>query len=362
MRDDSGDYVSAISWKIPEITGTESSSSGLVDFLSDKDWIINVHELAMSPEKYSGLILPSWINDIKNIWLIVPLIHHGSLLGFLLLTEPTVPREINWEDRDLIKAAAQQAASYLALREASEKLERAHQFEAFNRLSAYVVHDLKNLVAQLGLVVSNAEKHKNNPEFMSDAIQTVDNATQKMNRLLGQLKKGRFETEAMEIVQLNQVLEEIVLNRSGDTPIPTFVNNATRIDVVCEPERLHAVIEHIVQNAQDATDNDGEIVVTLEKTTEWALIRISDTGTGMDEMFIRERLFRPFDTTKGNAGMGIGVYESRDFIKRQGGKLTVESMLGKGTCFTIHLILAKNKQEHMDDQLKQHQSGMTLEV
>jgi signal transduction histidine kinase len=59
----------------------------------------------------------------------------------------------------------------------------------------------------------------------------------------------------------------------------------------------------------------------------------------MDSKFIAERLFRPFDTTKGNAGMGIGVYETREYIVKLSGQIVVESQPGKGSTFTITLPL-----------------------
>ncbi len=142
-----------------------------------------------------NLEMPEDINEMNMAWLVVPVKHHSKLIGFILLYRSQSARQINWEDRDLLKTAAQQAASYLALMNASEALARANQFEAFNRLSAFVVHDLKNLLAQLELLVKNAERHRKNPMFMDDAINTVDNAAKKMGRLLAQLRKGRFETK-----------------------------------------------------------------------------------------------------------------------------------------------------------------------
>ena len=118
-----------------------------------------------------------------------------ELVAFIVLSRPDTPRELNWEDSDLLKTCGRQAASYLTLLRLSEALADARQFEAFNRLSAYVVHDLKNLAAQLSLVVSNARRHMHSPGFVEDAIDTVDNATRKMNRMLAQLRKELLVAE-----------------------------------------------------------------------------------------------------------------------------------------------------------------------
>ena len=75
--------------------------------------------------------------------------------------------------------------------------------------------------------------------------------------------------------------------------------------------------------------NNGQVVV-----------KFIDTGCGMDEDFIRNNLFRPFKSTKGKKGMGIGVYEAREIINALGGSIEVESKVDTGTCFTVTLPLA----------------------
>jgi len=337
LKGETNNYFHNASFNTDEVDYIESGNSNFIHYLENKKWVIDVIKAKNGDKQYSDLELPDWIGDIEKAWLIIPLMYHDGLMGFMILIYPNVMREINWEDRDLLKAASRQAASYLALRDASEKLERANQFEAFNRLSSYVVHDLKNMVGQLSLVVSNATKHKGNPDFMEDAIKTVENATVKMNKLLSQLKKGRFVSEKKKIVVLDEVLKDVIENRSGELPVPMLNIDESDIRVLCEPDRLRSVIEHLVQNAQEATEDSGKVNLVLRRNKDNAIIDVEDTGCGMDSDFIRKRLFRPFDTTKGNAGMGIGVYESKDFIVSEGGKLEVASKPGVGTTFTIML-------------------------
>jgi signal transduction histidine kinase len=97
------------------------------------------------------------------------------------------------------------------------------------------------------------------------------------------------------------------------------------------------VLKHLIDNAQQATDDDGEIVIRQSGGTDGYEIEIRDTGHGMDDDFIRNRLFKPFDTTKGNAGMGIGMYESREFIRKLGGDILVSSNPGKGSIITLQI-------------------------
>ncbi len=332
--------VPTASWNMPESAERMAEGESLIHFFVERGWIVELDQVAREPESYAGLALPGWLREIPDAWLLVPLFNMSELHGFIVLARPRTPLQINWEVRDLLVTTGRQSASYLALLAANEALVDARQFEAFNRLSAYVVHDLKNLVAQLSLVVRNAERHRDNPQFVEDAFATVDNSVRKMNRLLTQLRKGRMASQPQKPVDLGQMLKEVIESHAGQRPAPCFLQDDEGLAVIADSDRLAAVIGHLVQNAQDATDDNGEIQVRLSRDSEEAVIEIKDNGCGMDAAFIRERLFRPFDTTKGNAGMGIGVYESREFIHSLGGRLDVHSEPGEGTNFRITLALA----------------------
>jgi len=317
-----------------------SNNASLVRFLSDKHWVIDIDDYLNEPAVYGGLELPDWLKNLQQAWLVIPLLQQANLFGFIVLARGRATMSLNWEDRELLVTTGRQAANYLALLDTSDALMDARQFEAFNRLSAYVVHDLKNVAAQLTLVVKNAEKHKHNPEFVDDAILTVSNATNKMNRLLAQLRKGRREIpedKQLLMVSLDSAISDAVEHRSVDRPIPIFDTQEKDIKVLANEDRLTAVIKHLIQNAQEATTKNGFVKVRLFCNSDQAVIEIADNGCGMNAQFVRERLFKPFDTTKGNAGMGIGVYESREFILSLGGEFTVTSEPNMGTTFRIRL-------------------------
>jgi len=317
-----------------------SDNASLVRFLSDKHWVIDIDDYYDEPAVYEGLELPAWLKGLQQAWLIIPLLQQANLFGFIVLARGRATMSLNWEDRELLITTGRQAANYLALLDTNDALMDARQFEAFNRLSAYVVHDLKNVAAQLALVVKNAEKHKDNPEFVDDAIHTVGNATHKMNRMLSQLRKGRREVpenKQLLIVGLDRVIRDAVEHRAVDRPIPIFDTQEQDVKVLADEDRLTAVVEHLIQNAQEATTINGFVKVRLFCNSNHAVIEIADNGCGMDAQFVRERLFKPFDTTKGNAGMGIGVYESREFIVSLGGQFTVTSEPNMGTTFRIRL-------------------------
>ncbi|MBI2382175.1 MAG: PEP-CTERM system histidine kinase PrsK [Gammaproteobacteria bacterium] len=328
--------------RMPDAELMQTDFQALAAWLEAHDWVIELAEYRERPELYSELELPAVLVRGTDLWLVVPLQQRdGELAGFILLTSPRAPRVVIWEDRDLLKTAGRQIAGYVALSLASEALVNARQFEAFNRLSAFVVHDLKNVVAQLNLVVKNAERHKGNPAFIADAFATVDHASAKMERMLAHLRKGGAEDAvALRPVALEPLLREAQAARSGEKPEPGL-EGGTGLWVRAEHEKLLSLLCHLLQNAQEATAEDGWVRLSARREGGDVLIGVADNGCGMDEGFVRERLFRPFDTTKGNAGMGIGVYQSREIVKSFGGEMTVDSAPGRGTTFLIRLALAE---------------------
>lgn len=320
----------------------EASNTNFIRFLEQQQFVISVGEFSTNPQLYTRLApldIPEWMNEIKHAWLIVPLILKDSLLGFVVLEKsPSSEKYFNWEDSDLLKTAGKQAASYLAQYEVAQELAGARRFEEVNKLSAFVVHDLKNMIGQLSLIVSNANKHKHNPLFLEDAVSTVENSVQKMNKLLARLKGT--EKENNQSCNLFDLLEEVVRERSrtGMLPIPVLNCQSDNVEVVVDKDRLMANLDHIVQNAQDATEEDGRITVRLRLRREFAVVEVEDTGCGMNEEFISEKLFQPFESTKGS--MGIGVFQVREFIYKLGGELEVESKVNEGTIFRLYIPVA----------------------
>jgi putative PEP-CTERM system histidine kinase len=322
---------------IKEITKRDDS---LVLFLEDTGYVINVAELETQSDEYQGLILPAWLKALPQAWLIVPLFSPEKLIGFVVLMNPLVKRTINWEDRDLLKAAAKQISSYLVILMMSEELSRAKQFEVFNRLSAYMTHDLKNIAAELELVSRNSDKHRDNPDFINDAFDTVTNATKSINRLLSQLRNKNIQPEKKITLNLRDVAQAAVAKKQGQLPMPILEECSENYFAVAENDRLINVMTHLIDNAQQATDDAGRVHISLASNGDMHNIVIQDNGHGMDEDFIRNRLFKPFDTSKGNAGMGIGMYESQEFITQLGGHIHVESTPGVGTSVTLHIPVA----------------------
>ncbi|HLT25190.1 MAG TPA: XrtA/PEP-CTERM system histidine kinase PrsK [Zeimonas sp.] len=312
----------------------------LVGFLEEREWVIDLDEWRNDRTRYDGLALPAALAAYESGWIVVPLILDRDLLGLVLLEHPLAPLVLDWEVRDLLKAAARQAASYLGVQRAVEQLVQAQQFESFNRMSAFVVHDLKNLVAQLSLMLRNAQRHRDNPEFQADMLSTVENVIDRMQGLLLQLRVGARPVEQPAPVPVADALTRAVARRGGLQPEPSVEIDPSIAGraVLAHTDRLERVIGHLLQNAADAVSASGIIRVRARCADGQALIEVEDNGKGMSEEFVRTKLFRPFSSTKAH-GMGIGTFESREYVRELGGSLEVESREGSGTTFRIQLPL-----------------------
>ncbi len=338
LREEDG-FVCADTWQMEHIASREPTGAPLPTFLEANEFVISVDEFLEQPEVYNRLgylELPEWVKKLEP-WLIVPLIYNDLLIGFIILDHAHARKKtFNWEDSDLLKTAARQVASYLEQMNASKALAEAKQFESFNKVSTYVIHDIKNLVAQLSLISSNAEKHRNNPLFMDDVFKTINNSVTKMNKMM-EVVSDKATQSTVGKVDIIATLEELVHQRqiAGGQPIPTLSCETDSYMVKANRDQLTAILGHLVQNAQDATDDEGKITVSQMRSAEGLVIKIEDTGCGMSREFIQNNLFKPFKTTKGSKGMGIGVYEAREIINAIGGRIEVTSKPKIGTCFML---------------------------
>jgi putative PEP-CTERM system histidine kinase len=322
-------------WNMAEIGAEEGQDSSLCRFLQGSGWVVNLEEFRSTPRRYERLKLPEWLSLLGNAWLVVPLVSAGELTGFVVLARSRTQIEVNWEVNDLLRTAGSQAAGFLAQMLATEALLEARKFDSFNRMSAFVVHDLKNIVAQLALMLKNAERHRDNPEFQADMLMTVDHAVERMRQLMLQLREGARPPGVRSGVALVPIFEAIAAAK-GKAGRRVEVQVADAVVVRGDGERLERVFGHLVQNALDATAADGRVWVKLQRQAGWALVEVGDTGHGMSADFIRERLFKPFQTTK-QAGMGIGAYESFQYVRELGGDVAVDSEVGQGTRITVKL-------------------------
>jgi putative PEP-CTERM system histidine kinase len=282
-----------------------------------------------------ALEAPAWMVENSSIWAGIPLIHNRQLVGIVLLSAPDYRRALDWEDFDLLRTAGRQAASTLAEARGQEALSTAQRFEEFNRRFAFILHDVKNLVSQLSLLARNAERHAESAEFRADMIATLKGSVGKMNDLLARLSpEAAPRAQTAEPQSLRPILTAAIAGKRrthevrllGDTNLWAEVDAAS----------LEQAIGHLLQNAVEASPANEAVTVRVSARAEGIELTISDKGCGMDGEFIRDRLFKPFASTK-PTGFGIGTFEARSLIAAMGGRVGVESRPGQGTCFTILL-------------------------
>ncbi len=340
MREGNTNYQRASHWNWADIQGAEPVDSVFIQWLVRKEWVVDLDEMKTRDDLYGDLEAPAWLQKAGDAWLVVPLMLHDELLGFVVLKHSLGNISFNWEVSDLLKVAARQAAAHLAQMRASNQLIVARQFESFNRTTTFVIHDLKNLIAQLSLLLANAEKHKHNPEFQADMLETVENAVARMNKVLAQLRRSNDETH-IQSMALSDILNDVVASKQAFKLRPTLELPPPTLCIRAERERLTRAIGHLLQNALEATPPTGKVTLSAREESGQAIVDIIDTGMGMEDEFIRTRLFQPFDSTKG-AGMGIGAYECRETVRVLGGTIEVNSTVGGGTHFRLSLPLDNN--------------------
>ncbi|RVT53428.1 XrtA/PEP-CTERM system histidine kinase PrsK [Rubrivivax albus] len=322
----------------------EAADSAFVRFMAAEGWIVDLDEARQHPQRYPGMTLPAWLPPGGAVWAAVPLMVGEEMTGFALIAPPHAGAALDWEVRDLLKTASRQAAAFLAQLHAAEALLEARKFEAFNRMSAFVVHDLKNIVTQLSLMMKNAKRLHDNPEFQQDMLATVESSLDKMRQLMLQLRAGQAApggTAGVELAPIAKRLVDAAAQRGRTLELERVEPVNTRGDAA----RIERVLGHVVQNAFDATPDSGRVWLSVARVSGQVHVVVGDTGLGMTRDFIENRLFKPFASTKTatsagvSGGMGIGSFESFQYVRELGGQILVDSEPGRGTVFTLVLPL-----------------------
>jgi putative PEP-CTERM system histidine kinase len=324
-----GGFAVQEAWNMPPVTVVEPDDSCLVEWLERRQQPVDVSGRdAPLPQDCP---LPDWLEQINRPWLIVPLVHRERLIGMILLCRSRVPRRLTEEDAQLLSILSRQAASYMAEWVAFEQLTQARRFEEFNQRVTFVVHDLKNLSSQLSLIVQNARKFRDNPEFVDDMIETVEDSVAGLGRLLAQLNAERArDADEPQRVRVKRALDEVMRRFSHAETKPVLAGCDDTMTVEVAPKRLSAVLRNLVRNALDAAGPTGRVTARGLRRDGYAVIEVEDDGPGMDPTFVRNELFRPFRSTKGT-GYGVGAFEAREFARKAGGRLEVDSEVGRGT-------------------------------
>ena len=291
----------------------------------------------------------SWASDLKRanpdyfrearIRYCVPLVAGEKLLGIMTLSDRIAGVPFTTEDFDLLKTVADQTAGSLLNLELSESLRQLREAEAYRNMSAFLMHDLKNLASSLSLTMENLPIHFDNPEFRNDALKIVQQSVTRVNSLCTHLSmlSQKIEVRTVE-ADLNELIASSLSCLNGSNKVSILKDLQPVPRLMIDPEQVQKVLSNLILNAHEALANGGEIRVATEQSDGWAIVSVRDNGCGITKEFMEQSLFRPFKTTK-KQGMGIGLFQSKMIVEAHQGRIEVESEEGKGTSFKVMLPL-----------------------
>lgn len=321
---------------------SEASSGRYVRVGDDRTKVIdNGHPLLEQiSEKKGPFVIVNHSDPVDDkCALCAPLLADSDIIGFMLLGKDISGQPYREDDFELLRAVTTHAALQIKNIRLAQELMAAKEIEAFHRMSSFIMHDLKNLTNSLSLVSQNAKHHISNPEFQQDAIKTIDNTVLRMKGLIERLSAVPTEPELKkEMVSARVLMDRAAGNAGLSNSAGIAYSNEIDGDLLIhvDPDAMEMVFLNIIKNSQEALRGNGEIKVRATGSDEWIDIVVSDNGPGMPLEFIENSLFRPFKSTK-KGGFGIGLYQCKAVIEGHGGKISVESVEGKGTKFTVKL-------------------------
>lgn len=308
-----------------------SDTDPLLEVLAEKDFIVNLTE----PNKgLEGMLFETM--GAVGASFIIPLRFDNELAGFIVLAEQINKNELlTYEDYDLMRLLARQSIATLQGVTLSEQLTTARELAAIGKVSTFVLHDLKNQVSGLSMMLDNAREYIEDPEFQQDMLETVGNTVGNMKGLIARLKNLK---DKPQLITAPADLQNIIANAVRACGGKVQVAGKTRLIDVDE-EEIYKLVLNLLVNAHEASTDSEEIKINFGFDTDWAFVRVTDNGCGMSADFITNDLFKPFITTK-NHGFGIGLYQCRQIAEAHQGKIEVTSLPGKGSVFTLYLPLA----------------------
>lgn len=258
-------------------------------------------------------------------------------LGLLTLDDRVKGVPLTPEELDLLKTMADQTAASLQNLRLTQRVQRAKEMEAFQTVSAFFVHDLKNLAASLSLLLQNLPLHYEDPEFRKDALSLISANVEKIQGLMTKLSSFRNGIALHRSpVQINEIVTQLLGQLNGALGSDISLDLRASSIVQADPQQIQKVLHNLVLNADEARTDPGLIRITTYQRNRWVVLEVTDNGIGMSDEFIHKSLFRPFRTTK-KKGLGIGLYHSKAIVEAHGGRVEVESEPGKGSTFRVLL-------------------------
>jgi putative PEP-CTERM system histidine kinase len=322
-------FINSAAYDAEQLNTVIAADNSLAQYMIERRWVFARRDNNPDIEEENREFLTK-----SGASFIIPLFGKKELAGFIVLGQPINQNESYiYEDFDLMKTIARQASFAILNQRLSLQLSQAREMEAIGKVSAFVIHDLKNHVAALSLMLENAGLHIRNPEFQQDMLRSLGNTVKKIQGLIGRLKNlGEKELFNLQPVELSDFVQKTVA-QLGVTNIHVQGEKATAL---VDADELQKVLLNLVLNGVEASSPLTPIFVTTGQRESRPFVRVRDQGAGMTTEFVRDMLFKPFMTTK-RKGLGIGLYQCRQIIEAHGGRIEVESCVGIGSAFTILL-------------------------
>jgi putative PEP-CTERM system histidine kinase len=265
-----------------------------------------------------------------------------QMLGVVTHSDRASGDPLTAEDLELLKTAGEQAASRLLGIRLSERLARAREMEAFQSLSAFFVHDLKNLASRLSLSLHNLPERIEDPEFRADFVATLSRAVSRIEEMTGRLSQVARRLELnVQPGDLSEITGAALDGLQGSLRGRLDRALAAVPPVPCDREQMEKVIVNLVLNADEALGEGGTITVSTGVEGAHAVVAVEDDGCGMSPEFVATSLFQPFKSSKPK-GLGIGLFHTRKIVEAHGGRIEVETELGKGSTFTVRVPLPRD--------------------
>jgi two-component system cell cycle sensor histidine kinase/response regulator CckA len=239
--------------------------------------------------------------------------------------------------------------------ELEEQFRQAHKMEAVGRLAGGVAHDFNNLLSAINGFTDMARDQLDPDHPAVEDLEQVRLAADRAAALTRQLLAfGRKQILRIRVMDLNETLRDMLpmLRRLVDDSIEiSMLLPATAMNIKADPNQIQQILLNLVVNARDAMPRGGIVTVETQvvvldgaqaalklelKPGRYAVIAVSDTGSGMDEA-TRARIFEPFFTTKAvGEGTGLGLSTVFGIVQQSGGSIWVYSELGRGTTFKVY--------------------------
>lgn len=324
------------SWQDNAVAGWKAAAAGLATqsaaFNLDK-----VEEAWCEPLKN---LCPSTFANGGPRWC-VPLRTGERIQGAIVLADRVNGTSYSSEESELLQCLADQTASALVNLRLADEVARGRELEAFRTMSAFFIHDLKNATASLNLTLKNLPVHFDDPEFRADALRGIGNTVRRIDDMIARLSALRHRPDPLRVeADLNQVVQDALgaLDRQPEVEIAHDL--AAIPPIRADREQILSVVTNLLLNALDALGSAGRIEVRTDYHGERVVLSVTDTGCGMSAAFLRDSLFKPFQSTKPK-GLGIGMFQSRMVVNAHGGSIQVESKVGVGTTVRVSLPAAE---------------------